>query len=200
MSTIKLTCFDSETFRSNRTAEIGSSNMRERHKKLSSSYQCRRATLSPLQLAHKTLDNLEFKGLSIGLMRLESRGSPLPQEKPLKTCPSPPEELSFLSKHYNFTEHRRLYSRFDSANIKKKVNRDKQSTEKYTVLAKNKRFVGKSPIRSIVVKGLLPATKARTRSHFNEREIRLRINGVMKCFSPRGSSNALDPVLQTFKK
>ena len=199
MSTLKLTCFDSETFRSNRTAEIGSSMMRERHKRLSSSCQGRRATLSPLQLAHKTLDNLEFKGLSIGLISLQSRGSPLPQEKRLNTCPSPPEELSFLSKHYNFTEHKRLYSRFDSVNMKKKVSRDGKTSEKYSVLAKNKRFAGKSPVRSNVIKGLLPATKARTKSHFNERGIRLRINGVMKCFSPRGSSNALDPVLQSFK-
>lgn len=198
MSTVKLTCFDTDTFRSNRTAEIGSSNIRERHKKLSSSYQGRRATLSPLHLAHKTLDNFEFKGLSIGLMRLQSRGTPLPAVKTVDSCPSPPDELSFLSKHYNFTEHKRISSKFDSVKLKK-INRNNKNSEKYSVLAKNTRFAGRSPVRSNVIKGLLPGTRARNRSHMNEKEIRLRISGVMKCFSPRGSITKLDPALQTFK-
>jgi hypothetical protein len=199
MSTVKLTCFDSENFATNRTSESGSSYARERSKKLSTSYQHRRATLSPLHLAHKTLDDIDFKGMSIGLMRLQSRGSSIQGEKPVEKLESSAEEISFLSKHYNFAEHKRLSTRFDLTKLKK-IARPTYITEKYSVLAKNRRFAGRSPLNSNVIKGLITSTKARTKSLFNDKEIRLRVNGIMKNFSPRGSSAMLEPALKRFRK
>ena len=196
MSTVKLTCFDSDNFATNRSSETGSSFGRERPKKLSTSHQYRRATLSPLHLAHKTLDEIEFKGLSIGLIRLQSRGTPMQAD------PNPEPALaseSFLSKHYNFAENKRISTRFDFTRLKK-TNRPSYVIEKYSVIAKNRRFAGRSPLKSHVIKGLLPTTKARARSLFNDKEIRLRVNGIMKNFSPRGSSVMLEPAMVTFRK
>lgn len=196
MSSVKLTSFGIDHFSTNRSSETVSSLKKERRKKLSTSYQYGRSNLSPLHLAHKTLDEIDFKGLSIGLIRLQSRGTPLQASKQAEPKPVPED---FLNKHYNFTEHKRISTRLDFTKLKK-ISRPNYIIEKYSIISKNQRFAGRSPLKSHVIKGILPASKTRTMSLLNDKNIRLRINGIMKSFSPRDSSLLLEPAIVTFSK
>ena len=191
-----MTSFGIDNFSTNRSSETVSSLKKERRKKLSTSYQYGRSNLSPLHLAHKTLNEIDFKGLSIGLVRLQSRGPPLQAVPDPEPNPAPED---FLSKHYNFTEHKRIPTRLDFTRLKKK-SRPNYMIEKYSVISTNQRFAGRGPLKSHVIKGILPASKTRTSSLLNDKNIRLRINGIMKSFSPRDSSIMLEPAMVTFSK
>lgn len=174
---------------------MSSTFMKEKSKKYTANGTNRHGSLSPLHLTHKALDDIEFNGLCIGLMKLQSRGNTVPQDVPTKLS-STTKEFNFLEKHYNFTEHKRL-SKLDFSKIKRATRSGERYPEKYAVISKATRFAGRSPEKINLMKG---ATIGKLMSRAGEKTTRLRINGVMKTFSPRNSANALNGALITFKK
>ena len=179
--------------------QLASTYMKERPKRKLETSGKRPGSLSPLQLTYKTLDDVDFKGLCIGLMKLQSRGKPPSQEAP-DISPATAMGHGFLSKHYNFSENKRLTNKLDFTKIKKNQRIGDSYPEKYEVISKDQRFAGRSPEKFNLVKGVIPVTTARFHKRLSENSVRLRICGVMKCFSPRESGHSLDPVLFTFKK
>lgn len=159
----------------------------------------RPGSLSPLHLTYKTLDEVEFNGLCIGLIRLQSQGPPLACETTSNFLAST-KEHNFLSKHYNFSENKRLTNKLDFTKIKKNLRNSERVPEKYEVISKDQRFAGRSPEKSNLMRGVIPVTTARFSKRLSEHTVRLRICGVMKSFSPRKVGHVLDPILFTFKK
>ena len=180
-------------------SQLSSTYMKERPKRKLETSGKRPGSLSPLHLTYKTLDDIEFNGLCIGLMKLQSRGKP-PSQEALEIYPATAAAHNFLAKHYNFSENKRLTNKLDFTKIKKAQRTGERYPEKYEVISKDQRFAGRSPEKSNLVKGVIPVTTARIPKRLSENSVRLRICGVMKCFSPRESTHALDPILFTFKK
>ena len=181
------------------SSQFGRSFLREKNKKLLENIGKRPGSLSPLHLTYKTLDDTEFNGLCIGLIKLQSRGSQIIQD-PVEKFSQTTMEHKFLAKHYNFSEHKRLTNKLNFSQIKKIQRTGDRFSEKYEVISKDKRFAGRNPESIKLMKGVIPVTMAKFNKKLSENSVRLRVCGVIKSFSPRTSLNLFDNALYSFKK
>ena len=181
------------------SSQLGTSFMRERNKKILENSNKRPGSLSPLHLTFKALDDVEFNGLCIGLIKLRSRGNQFSQEH-TENFSQTTVENSFLSKHYNFSQHKRLTNKLNFSQIKKTQRTGDRSIEKYEVISKDKRFAGRNPESANLIKGVIPVTMSRQNNKLTENSVKLRVCGVIKSFSPRTQLNTLENALFTFKK
>jgi hypothetical protein len=149
-----------------------------KHKKNRSN---RPGPLSPLHLTYNTLNNSNFSGLHIGLISLNKRNS---IDNNIIKHSSALQE-TFLSKHYNFSENKRLTNKLDFSRIKKNARLGERNMEKYAIISKDQRYAGRNPEKNKLMKGIIPATRAKYINAANGNSIRLTINGIIKSFSPR---------------
>ena len=180
-------------------SNLSSTFIKEKSKKQSEKLSNRPGSLSPLHLTYKTLNESDFHGLCIGFMKLQSRNSHFIHES-MDKLPSALAEPKLLSKHYNFSENKRLTNKLDFSKIKKSIRNGEKYSEKYSVISKDQRFAGRNPQSLKLAKGVIPVTMSKLSKKINENSVKLRVNGFIKSFSPRTPNHLLDTSLFTFKK
>ena len=193
MSVLKPTLFSNDTIKMNRTTEVCTSFFQERPKKLLSSHQFRRATLSPLHLPHKSSDDVNLSTMSL---TIRSTHATSPAEK-VKACVK-----------VNQFEDKIKEKQEDSDEIKRfqiKISRIGPSlehsvrSEKIKILDNSWKLNSKGMINGNMYRSSLPARIPRKKLKALNKEVKLKVSGIMKLFSPRNATNGLEPLMTNFK-
>jgi hypothetical protein len=193
MSVLKPTLFGNNTIKMNRTCEVYTSFTQDRPKKLLSGYQFRRGTLSPLHLSHHSREESDPTSFSLTIRSTQGPGQS-PKEKPLiklnKFEEKPKDQLEILS------EAQKIHLKVK--NFGSSLEHSVQS-EKITTLDHSWKINPNTLMTSQRFRSSVPSRHPRKKLKALEKEVKLKVNGVMKLFSPRNDNYGLAQGMFNFK-